>query len=86
MAAAYIEPDIAKEIYGDPRDVFTFGFTSHNPPSPGGTDERRLAGLGNMAFRQRRTALPRGSAVIAGYATRKENQFATRTDVSRSAP
>lgn len=32
MAAAYIEPDIAKEIYGDPRGVFTFGFTSHNPP------------------------------------------------------
>src|SRR5262244_1325641 len=32
MAAAYIEADVAKEIYGDPRGVFTFGFTSHSPP------------------------------------------------------
>lgn len=32
MASAYIEPAIAKEIYGDPRGVFTFGFASHNPP------------------------------------------------------
>jgi alkylation response protein AidB-like acyl-CoA dehydrogenase len=32
MAAAYVEPHIAKEIWGDPRGVFTFGFTSHNPP------------------------------------------------------
>jgi alkylation response protein AidB-like acyl-CoA dehydrogenase len=32
MAAAYIEPHVAKEIYEDPRGVFTFGFTTHNPP------------------------------------------------------
>ena len=32
MAAAYVEPHVAKEIYEDPRGVFTFGFTSHNPP------------------------------------------------------
>lgn len=32
MAAAYIEPHVAKEIYEDPRGVFTFGFTIHNPP------------------------------------------------------
>lgn len=32
MAAAYVEPHVAEEIYGDPRGVFTFGFTNHNPP------------------------------------------------------
>jgi indole-3-acetate monooxygenase len=32
IAAAYLEPRVAKEIFGDPRAVFTFGFTSGQPP------------------------------------------------------
>ncbi len=32
MAAAYVEPHIAKEVFGDPRAVFTFGFTAGEPP------------------------------------------------------
>jgi alkylation response protein AidB-like acyl-CoA dehydrogenase len=32
MAAAYLEPRIAQEIFGDPRAVFTFGFTRGEPP------------------------------------------------------
>jgi alkylation response protein AidB-like acyl-CoA dehydrogenase len=32
MAAAYVDPKVAKEIWGDPRALFTFGFTSGNPP------------------------------------------------------
>lgn len=31
MAAAYVEPHIAREVFGDPRAVFTFGFTSGQP-------------------------------------------------------
>lgn len=32
MAAAYVEPKVAQEIWANPRAVFTFGFTSGNPP------------------------------------------------------
>jgi alkylation response protein AidB-like acyl-CoA dehydrogenase len=32
IAAAYLEPGIAKEIFGDARSVVTFGFTSGQPP------------------------------------------------------
>jgi indole-3-acetate monooxygenase len=32
MASAYVEPRIAKEVFGDPRSVFTFGFTAGQPP------------------------------------------------------
>lgn len=32
IAAAYLDPGVAKEIFGDPRSVFTFGFTSGQPP------------------------------------------------------
>jgi alkylation response protein AidB-like acyl-CoA dehydrogenase len=32
IAAAYLEPRVAKEVFGDPRAVFTFGFTSGQPP------------------------------------------------------
>jgi len=32
MAAAYLEPRVAQEIFGDPRAVFTFGFTRGEPP------------------------------------------------------
>lgn len=32
IAAAYLEPRVAKEIFGDPQSVFTFGFTSGQPP------------------------------------------------------
>jgi alkylation response protein AidB-like acyl-CoA dehydrogenase len=32
MAAAYADPKVAQEIWGNPRAVFTFGFTSGNPP------------------------------------------------------
>lgn len=41
IAAAYLEPRAAKQIFGDPRSVFTFGFTSGQPscraiPAKGG--------------------------------------------------
>ena len=32
MGAGYMEPHIAQEIFGDPRAVFTFGFTRGDPP------------------------------------------------------
>jgi indole-3-acetate monooxygenase len=32
MTAAYVEPRVAKEVFGDPRSTFTFGFTSGQPP------------------------------------------------------
>jgi alkylation response protein AidB-like acyl-CoA dehydrogenase len=32
MAAAYLELRVAKEVFGDPGAVFTFGFTSGQPP------------------------------------------------------
>jgi hypothetical protein len=32
MAAAYVEPRIAQEVFGDARAVFTFGFTNGQPP------------------------------------------------------
>lgn len=32
MAAAYVEPHIAKEVFGNARSVFTFGFTAGQPP------------------------------------------------------
>jgi alkylation response protein AidB-like acyl-CoA dehydrogenase len=32
LAAAYLEPRVAQEIFGDPRAVFTFGFTRGEPP------------------------------------------------------
>jgi indole-3-acetate monooxygenase len=32
MAAAYLEPSVAKEIFGDPNSVFTWGFASGQPP------------------------------------------------------
>ncbi|MCL4798565.1 MAG: acyl-CoA dehydrogenase family protein [Burkholderiales bacterium] len=32
MAAAYVAPEVLQEIWSDPRAVFTFGFTSGNPP------------------------------------------------------
>ncbi len=32
IAAAYLEPRVAREILGDPRSVLTFGFTSGEPP------------------------------------------------------
>jgi indole-3-acetate monooxygenase len=32
MASAYLEPRVAQEIFGDPRAVFTFGFTLGEPP------------------------------------------------------
>jgi len=32
MASAYLEPRVAQEIFGDPRAVFTFGFTRGEPP------------------------------------------------------
>lgn len=32
MASAYLEPPVAQEIFGDPRAVFTFGFTRGEPP------------------------------------------------------
>ncbi len=32
VAAAYLEPHVALEIFGDSRSVFTFGFTSGQPP------------------------------------------------------
>ena len=32
MASAYLEPRVAKDVFGDPRAVFTFGFTSGQPP------------------------------------------------------
>ena len=32
IAAAYLDPRVAREIFGDPRSVLTFGFTSGQPP------------------------------------------------------
>ena len=32
MAAGYMEPHVAQEIFADPRAVFTFGFTRGDPP------------------------------------------------------
>ena len=32
MAAAYVEPHVAQEVFGERDSVFTFGFTSGNPP------------------------------------------------------
>jgi len=32
IAAAYLEPRVAKEIFGEPDSVFTYGFTSGQPP------------------------------------------------------
>ncbi len=32
MAAAYVEPHIAQEVFGERDSVFTFGFASGNPP------------------------------------------------------
>ena len=32
MAAAYVEPRIAQEVFGEARAVFTFGFTAGEPP------------------------------------------------------
>ena len=32
MAAAYVEPRVAQEVFGDARAVFTFGFTAGEPP------------------------------------------------------
>ncbi len=32
MASAYVEPQVAKKVFGDPRAVFTFGFTRGEPP------------------------------------------------------
>jgi indole-3-acetate monooxygenase len=32
MAAAYVDPKVAQAIWADPRALFTFGFTSGNPP------------------------------------------------------
>lgn len=32
MAAAYVEPHVAQDIWAGPRAMFTFGFTSGNPP------------------------------------------------------
>jgi alkylation response protein AidB-like acyl-CoA dehydrogenase len=32
MAAAYLEPQVARKIFDDPRAVFTFGFTRGEPP------------------------------------------------------
>lgn len=32
MAAAYVDPKVAREIWGDARSLFTFGFTSGYPP------------------------------------------------------
>lgn len=32
MAAAYVDPKVARDIWGNPRAMFTFGFTSGNPP------------------------------------------------------
>jgi indole-3-acetate monooxygenase len=32
MAAAYVEPDVAKELFGAPNSVFTWGFATGQPP------------------------------------------------------
>ncbi|MGH8694880.1 MAG: acyl-CoA dehydrogenase family protein [Burkholderiales bacterium] len=32
MATAYVDPKVLQDIWADPRAVFTFGFTSGNPP------------------------------------------------------
>src|SRR3954469_8126708 len=32
IAAAYLDPAVAKDIFSDPRSVLTFGFTSGQPP------------------------------------------------------
>ena len=32
MACAYLKPHVAQEIFGDPRAVFTFGYTRGEPP------------------------------------------------------
>ena len=32
MGAAYMEPQVAQEIFTDPRAVFTFGYTRGQPP------------------------------------------------------
>jgi indole-3-acetate monooxygenase len=32
MASAYLEPRVAQEVFGDPRAVFTFGYTRGEPP------------------------------------------------------
>ena len=32
MAAGYMKPHVAQEVFGDPRGVFTFGFTRGEPP------------------------------------------------------
>ena len=32
MASGYVEPQVARKIFGDPRAVFTFGYTRGEPP------------------------------------------------------
>ena len=86
MACAYFSRTLRKEIFGDPRAVFTFGYTRADPPCLALAGRGRAGGSTASGPSAAATGLPPGSAGTADSATRRACSSSFPTAGRWSAP